>query len=83
MSDTPRLVVPVLGSLGIFPDGGKYAIAFGVFYGVMELVPYIGPILGAIPPIVVALLTHPIAAVWLVLLFIGRHASLLFGRCAV
>ena len=36
--------------LGIFPDGRKYAVAFGVFYGVMELVPYIGPILGALPP---------------------------------
>jgi len=67
------LALYLFGLLGIFPDGGKYAIAFGVFYGVMELVPYIGPILGAIPPIVVALLTHPIAAVWLVLLFIGMQ----------
>ncbi|HEX4563175.1 MAG TPA: AI-2E family transporter [Solirubrobacteraceae bacterium] len=65
------LALYLFGVLKIFPDGGKYAIAFGVFYGVMELVPYIGPILGAIPPIVVALLTHPIAAVWLLILFVG------------
>jgi predicted PurR-regulated permease PerM len=61
----------LFGVLGIFPDGEKYAIAFAVFYGVMELVPYIGPILGAAPPVLVALFTKPISALWLVLLFIG------------
>jgi predicted PurR-regulated permease PerM len=71
MGASAGLSLYLFGVLGIFPDGSKYAIAFGVFYGVMELVPYIGPILGALPPIIVALLTHPIAAVWLVILFIG------------
>ena len=61
----------VFGLVGLFPDGEKYAIAFAVFYGVMELVPYIGPILGAAPPVLVALFTKPISAVWLVALFIG------------
>jgi predicted PurR-regulated permease PerM len=61
----------VFGVLGIFPDGEKYAIAFAVFYGVMELVPYIGPILGAAPPVLVGLFTKPISAVWLIVLFIG------------
>jgi len=61
----------IFGTVGLFPDGSKYAIAFAVFYGVMELVPYIGPILGAAPPVIVALFTHPISAVWLVILFIA------------
>jgi putative heme transporter len=61
----------VFGVLGIFPYGSKYAIAFAVFYGVMELVPYVGPILGAIPPVVVALLTDPITALWVAVLFVG------------
>ncbi|MFI4990396.1 MAG: AI-2E family transporter [Solirubrobacterales bacterium] len=61
----------IFGTVGLFPDGSKYAIAFAVFYGVMELVPYIGPILGAAPPVAVALFTHPISAVWLVILFIA------------
>jgi predicted PurR-regulated permease PerM len=61
----------VFGMLGIFPDGEKYAIAFAVFYGVMELVPYIGPILGALPPVLVALFTNPITALWVALLFVG------------
>ncbi|HWG07816.1 MAG TPA: AI-2E family transporter [Solirubrobacteraceae bacterium] len=61
----------IFGTVGLFPDGSKYAVAFGVFYGVMELIPYIGPILGAAPPVIVALFTDPIDAVWLVLLFVG------------
>ena len=65
------LALYIFGVIGIFPDGRKYALAFGVFYGVMELIPYIGPILGAIPPVLVALLTEPIVAVWVVLLFVG------------
>src|SRR5438309_1743282 len=59
MGTSCGLALYLFGVLKIFPDGSQYAIAFGVFYGVMELVPYIGPILGAIPPIIVALLTHP------------------------
>ncbi|MHB8531611.1 MAG: AI-2E family transporter [Solirubrobacteraceae bacterium] len=61
----------VYGKTGLFPDGSRYAVAFGVFYGVMELVPYIGPILGAVPPVLVALFTEPVSALWVVLLFIG------------
>jgi predicted PurR-regulated permease PerM len=61
----------LFGVLGIFPGGRSYALAFAVFYGVMELVPYIGPILGAIPPVILALFTDPISAVWVALLFVG------------
>lgn len=61
----------LFGVLGIFPDGRTYAVAFAVFYGVMELVPYVGPILGALPSVIVALLTKPITALWVTLLFVG------------
>jgi predicted PurR-regulated permease PerM len=37
----------------------------------MELVPFVGPILGAIPPVVVALFQDPLSAVWVVILFIA------------
>jgi predicted PurR-regulated permease PerM len=71
MGTSTGVALYLFGVLGIFPDGEKYAIAFAVFYGVMELVPYIGPILGAAPPVLVALFTNPISALWLALLFIG------------
>jgi predicted PurR-regulated permease PerM len=71
MGTSTGLALYLFGVLGIFPDGEKYAIAFAVFYGVMELVPYIGPILGALPPVLVALFTNPITALWVGLLFVG------------
>ncbi len=71
MGTSTGLALYLFGVLGIFPDGRSYALAFAVFYGVMELVPYIGPILGAIPPIVLALFTDPISALWVALLFVG------------
>ena len=71
MGASTGIALYLFGVLGIFPDGRTYAIAFAVFYGAMELVPYVGPILGAIPPVIVALFTKPITALWLVLLFIG------------
>lgn len=61
----------VIGTIGIFPDGAHYAIFFGGFYGVMELVPYIGPILGALPPVLVALFTDPLTALWVTILFVA------------
>jgi predicted PurR-regulated permease PerM len=71
MGTSTGLALYVFGVIGVFPDGRTYAIAFAVFYGVMELVPYIGPILGAIPPVIVALFTKPITALWVALLFVG------------
>jgi putative heme transporter len=71
MGASTGVALYVFGVTGLFPDGRTYAIAFAVFYSVMELVPYIGPILGAAPPVIVGLFTKPISALWLVLLFIG------------
>lgn len=71
MGTTAGLALYVYGVLGIFPDGRTYAVAFGTFLAFMELIPYIGPVLGALPPIIVALFTDPITAIWVTLLFIG------------
>ena len=37
----------------------------------MEFIPYIGPIIGPMPAVLVALFQNPISAVWLVLLFVA------------
>jgi len=71
MGTSTGLALYLFGVIGIFPDGRTYAVAFAVFYGVMELVPYVGPILGALPPVIVALFTKPITALWVALLFVG------------
>ncbi len=71
MGTSAGVALYVFGLLGIFHGGRSYALAFGVFYGAMELIPYIGPILGAVPPVLLALLTDPISALWVALVFVG------------
>jgi predicted PurR-regulated permease PerM len=61
----------VYGVTGVFPDGERYAFVFGVFFGLMELVPFVGPVLGALPPIVVALFQDPLMAVYVTLFFVA------------
>jgi predicted PurR-regulated permease PerM len=61
----------ILGMVGLMPHGGKYAAAFGAWAGVTELVPYVGPWLGAAPPVLYALVEHPVSALWVALLFLG------------
>ena len=61
----------MLGVVGLLPNGGKYALLFGVWAGITELIPYIGPWLGAAPPVVYALVQHPLSALWVALLFLG------------
>src|SRR3954462_15756424 len=61
----------VFGVTGIFPDGETYAFAFGAWFGLMELVPFVGPFLGALPPLLVALFQDPLTALWVGLLFLA------------
>jgi len=67
MGFSAGIVLWFLGVVGIFPDGQRFALFFGAFYGLMELVPYIGPILGAVPPVLVALFQDPLTGLWVVI----------------
>lgn len=71
MGTTAAVALWIFGAIGIFPDGQRYALFFGAFFGLMELIPYIGPVLGALPPILVALFDNPISAIWVALLFLA------------
>jgi predicted PurR-regulated permease PerM len=70
MGLTAGIGVWVFGMVGIWPEGSQYALLFGIWAGVMELVPYVGPWLGAAPPVVAALFHSPMTAVWVLVLFI-------------
>jgi predicted PurR-regulated permease PerM len=61
------LVMEIFGVTGIFPDGSRFALFFGAFYGLMELIPYVGPIIGPVPAIAVALFSNPISAIWVLI----------------
>jgi len=87
MGASATILLWFLGTIGVFPDGRTYAVFFGVFYGLMELVPFIGPVIGAAPPVLVALFQDPLTAVWVVLAFVALQqleghivAPNVFGR---
>jgi predicted PurR-regulated permease PerM len=63
----------LLGITGLLPGGDKYALLFGLFVAATELIPYLGPWLGALPPFFYALALHPVAAIWVALLFLFIH----------
>jgi predicted PurR-regulated permease PerM len=63
----------LLGTLGLAPGADKYAVLFGAWVAVTELIPYLGPWLGALPPLIYELVVHPVSAIWVALLFLGIH----------
>jgi len=63
----------LIGTLGWAEGQDDYALLFGSWVAVAELIPYLGPWLGAIPPILYALVVDPFSAIWVTLLFLGIH----------
>jgi predicted PurR-regulated permease PerM len=59
-----------LGMIGAFPSGARYAFFFAVWAGLMEAIPYLGPVLAALPPSVVAVFDSPLAALWVIITFV-------------
>jgi predicted PurR-regulated permease PerM len=60
----------ILGRTGLVPGADKYALLFGVWTAVIEVIPYIGPWLSAIPPVIYALVVDPVSALWVLALFV-------------
>lgn len=52
------VVVSALSIAGLYIVGIDYALLFGVFGGVMYIIPYIGAFLSFIPPLIVAFVVH-------------------------
>jgi predicted PurR-regulated permease PerM len=63
----------LLGITGLVPGADTYAILFGLFVAFTELIPYLGPWLGALPPFFYALAVDPVSAIWVALLFLFIH----------
>jgi predicted PurR-regulated permease PerM len=55
--------------VGVWPDGGQYALLFGFWAGVTEVIPYIGPWIGAVPPVIAAFFYSPTAALVVIIVY--------------
>ncbi|NIV28695.1 MAG: AI-2E family transporter, partial [Anaerolineae bacterium] len=63
------LFVGVLATIAMFIIGVPFAPVLGLIAGIFEVLPNIGPYLGAIPAILVALATNPVSAIWVAAAF--------------
>jgi len=64
------LAMCFLGMIGAYPSGARYALFFGVWAGLMEAIPYLGPVLAAVPPTLVAAFDSALAALWVIVTFV-------------
>lgn len=64
-------IVGTLTGLGLWLLGVPSALALGVVAGVAEIVPYAGPIIAAIPGLLIALVAGPQTALWTLFLYVA------------
>lgn len=73
------LAVGIMSIVGFIVIGLDFAVLLGVIIGIFEFIPSIGPILGAIPALIVAVIQSPITALWTMLvIFIVQQVENLF-----
>ena len=60
----------IFGVTGLLAHAQSYALVFGGWVALTEVLPYLGPWLGAIPPTIYAVVVHPFSAICVVILFL-------------
>ena len=68
---TLGVIVGTVVSVGLYFLGIKFSVLLGIVAGVTELIPIIGPLLGAVPGILVTLASSPEKILWVLSLYVG------------
>lgn len=63
------LIIGIMAVIGLLIIGAPYALLLGVIIGILNFIPYVGPLLGMIPAFIITYFYDPFTAL-LVLLFI-------------
>lgn len=53
------LIIAVLDAIGLYIVGVPYAIILGIFAGLMEIIPYVGPIISGVPGVILGFMISP------------------------
>ena len=64
-------IIGVLSTVALSLIGMPFALLLGVFSGLVSFIPFLGPMISVIPPLLLALLGDPIDALWVVLAYAG------------
>jgi predicted PurR-regulated permease PerM len=65
------VLVGLLTGFGLWLIGVPSALALGLLAGLLEFIPFAGPVLAAIPGVLLAFVVSPELALWTVALYIG------------
>ena len=65
------LIVGLLTFIGLYLLGVKYALTLALIAGLLEIVPYAGPILAAIPAVILTFFQSPLLALLVILLYVA------------
>jgi len=65
------IIVGALVYIGLYFLNIKYALLLAILAGVLEIFPYIGPVLAAIPAVIIGLLQAPILGFWVLILYVA------------
>ncbi len=65
------IFIGVMATVGLTLLGVQFPAVLGLIAGMLEILPFIGPILGLIPAVIVATIQSPILGLWTLLLFMG------------
>ncbi len=58
------LIIGVLCFIGLSVLHIKFTLLFSVIVGITNMIPYFGPIIGAVPAVLITLFVSPIQAIW-------------------
>lgn len=64
------VVVGVLAAVGLTALRVPFPAVLGLIAGIFEILPFVGPLLGAAPAVLVAVINEPLLGLWTALLFI-------------
>jgi predicted PurR-regulated permease PerM len=64
-------IIGVLSTVALSLIGIPFALLLGVFSGLVSFIPFVGPAISVIPPVLLALIGDPIDALWVVLAYAG------------
>jgi len=65
------LLMGIMATIALLILGVDMALLLGTFVGIFEVVPIVGPYLGAVPAVLIALLERPIMALWVAVSFVA------------
>jgi predicted PurR-regulated permease PerM len=63
-------VVGLLFTVALSVIGIPFALLLGILSGLLAFIPFIGPIISVVPPILLALIDDPIKALWVILAYL-------------